>query len=186
VWPSITAAAERCWFCWAAAPSRLRQGAAPAAGHGSDGLPACLLPSCCLPARPPALRLPADALVMGLYNPESGQCRLNPPPDQLVQPGDELVVMRPERWGGGWGGFAGGVVLCCGVLWRSVLCYACPASAAHPPQAFERPACAPVPTIAGCVAPLTSRCTWISFRPRSRQRRRRRWTWEPGIRQSTL
>jgi hypothetical protein len=58
------------------------------------------------PARPAApaaspARLPpsaADALVVGLAS--GGSYRLNPPPETVVGPGDDVIALRPERWGG--------------------------------------------------------------------------------------
>ena len=34
---------------------------------------------------------------MGLSNDDSGYCQLTPPPDRAVQPGDQLVLLRPGR-----------------------------------------------------------------------------------------
>ncbi|PRW57972.1 SAD1 UNC-84 domain 1- isoform A [Chlorella sorokiniana] len=38
-----------------------------------------------------------DALIVGLTNPYTGQYLLNPPPDHVVAPGDELIKLRSER-----------------------------------------------------------------------------------------
>jgi hypothetical protein len=39
-----------------------------------------------------------DALVVGLAS--GGSYRLNPPPETVVGPGDDVIALRPERWGG--------------------------------------------------------------------------------------
>ncbi|KAI7839964.1 hypothetical protein COHA_006285 [Chlorella ohadii] len=40
-----------------------------------------------------------DALVVGLHNCVTGHTQLNPPPDRLVRPGDNLITLRPGRMG---------------------------------------------------------------------------------------
>lgn len=45
----------------------------------------------------PLCLLPADALVVGLANRHMHYYAINPPPEQRVQPGDELIMLRPER-----------------------------------------------------------------------------------------
>lgn len=42
-----------------------------------------------------------DALVVGLANQETSAYQLNPPPGTRVQPGDDIITMRPERWAPG-------------------------------------------------------------------------------------
>ena len=38
-----------------------------------------------------------EAVVVGLCNRQAGWAQLNPPPDRRVQPGDDLVLLRPEQ-----------------------------------------------------------------------------------------
>ncbi|KAI7839331.1 hypothetical protein COHA_006922 [Chlorella ohadii] len=38
-----------------------------------------------------------DAIIVGLTNPYTSQYLLNPPPDHVVAPGDELIMLRSER-----------------------------------------------------------------------------------------
>ena len=40
-----------------------------------------------------------DAVVVGLHNSRTGYCQLNPPPERLVQQGDDVVTLRPGRMG---------------------------------------------------------------------------------------
>ena len=39
----------------------------------------------------------AECIVLGLTNPYTGQYQLNPPPDHVVAPGDELIMLHSER-----------------------------------------------------------------------------------------
>lgn len=38
---------------------------------------------------------PADGVVVGLINSATGRCEWNPEPDGIVEPGDEVMQLRP-------------------------------------------------------------------------------------------
>ncbi|KAL4421222.1 hypothetical protein ABPG75_010513 [Micractinium tetrahymenae] len=42
-----------------------------------------------------------DAIVVGLQNLGQGYCQLNPPPEQRVAPGDDVITLRPGKHGAG-------------------------------------------------------------------------------------
>lgn len=42
----------------------------------------------------PCLLPHADAMLVGFLNTTTGYCKLNPPPERVLQPGDSILMMR--------------------------------------------------------------------------------------------
>lgn len=49
------------------------------------------------PAHPPVHLASADGIALGLHNPLTGECVMNPPLERRLQKGDEVVLLHPGR-----------------------------------------------------------------------------------------